>query len=91
MRMHAYYFGFSPTGVQEIDAILSAVACAGKAFHHTECWTDEVDSYEPDHFGGTTPAEWIQDAANRAARKLTQRADPGAPCDSTRLMTGKRR
>lgn len=68
MRMSAYYYSFDPTGVQEIDVILSAVACAGKAYHHTECWQDECPSYEPDHFGGTTPQEWIQDAANRAAK-----------------------
>ncbi len=70
MRMDGYYYGFASTGVQEIDAILSAVACAGKAYHHTEDWNNQCDNYEPDHFAGSTPVEWIQDAANRAASKL---------------------
>ena len=68
MRLDAYYYSFIATGVLEIDRILSAVACAGKAYHHTECWNDPVESYEPEHFTGATPAEWIQDAANKAAR-----------------------
>lgn len=33
-RMDAYYYGFDSTGVDDIDRLLSAVACAGKAFHH---------------------------------------------------------
>lgn len=65
-RMSAYYYGFDPTGIPEIDKILSAVACAGKAFHHTDSWTDE--SEWPPH-AGKTPVEWIQNAANEAAEK----------------------
>lgn len=65
MRMDAYYYGFDPTGVPEIDKILSAVACAGKAFHHTNAWNDEASPY-PYH-QGSTPRDWIQNAANEAA------------------------
>lgn len=67
-RMQAYYFGFEPTGVPEIDLILSAVACAGKSFHHTEHW---LDSCEPwDHHEGNSPAEWIHNAATKAAAAM---------------------
>ena len=86
MRLRAYYYGFAPTGVEEIDRILSAVACAGKAFHHTEGWNDEVydqvDSdtrvpapYEP-VLRGWTPAEWIQNAANDAAEAWRKMGAP---------------
>jgi hypothetical protein len=67
LRMNAYYYGFASTGVPEIDKILSAVACAGKAFHHTECWLDDADPYEG--HSGETPVDWIQNAANDAANK----------------------
>ena len=65
--MDAYYFGFSKTGVLEIDQILSAVACAGKAYHHTEDWND--CPYDDN----TSPVDWIQDAANDAAKKMRQK------------------
>lgn len=69
MRMDAYYYGFDPTGVPEIDRILSAVACAGKAYHHTEDWDEEISSPERygEHIQGNTPSKWIQNAANDAA------------------------
>lgn len=66
IRMEAYYYCFNPTGVPEIDLILSAVACAGKAYHHTDGWRDECEW--PPH-EGVTPVAWIQNAANRAAEK----------------------
>ena len=71
-RMDAYYYGFEPTGVVEIDRILSAVACAGKAYHHTEEWNSEIiygtSSGAPDPFlRGKNPVEWIQNAAYDAA------------------------
>jgi hypothetical protein len=77
MRMDAYYYGFEPTGVEEIDRILSAVACAGKAQHHTEGWVDAMDygtpTGAPEPFlRGASPAEWIQNAANDAAAKVTR-------------------
>ena len=73
MRMDAYYYGFEPTGDEQIDRILSAVACAGKAFHHTESWGEEMTYGTPNgapeaFLRGKTPVEWIQNAANDAAR-----------------------
>lgn len=66
LRMDAYYYSFKPTGVREIDLILSAVACAGKSYHHTESWNEEA--CEREGLSGTSPIEWIQNAANEAAR-----------------------
>jgi seryl-tRNA synthetase len=65
LRMDAYYYGFDETGVKEIDLILSAVACAGKAFHHTQEWNEDASPYEG--HTGATPALWIQHAAQQAA------------------------
>ncbi|CAG9225662.1 hypothetical protein [Burkholderia vietnamiensis] len=67
-RMDAYYYGFSPTGIAIIDRILSAVACAGKSFHHTEDWDNHCTPYE--HLRGETVTDWIQNAANDAADAL---------------------
>lgn len=69
LRMDAYYFGFEPTGVREIDELLSTIACAGKAYHHTDCWTEGTPSYG-DHCAGDSPVLWIQNAAIRAATAL---------------------
>ena len=44
-RMDAYYFGFDATGVGAVDAILSAVAIAGKGAHNTADWYDDGGSY----------------------------------------------
>lgn len=68
MRMTAYHYAFVPTGVDEIDKILSAVACAGKAFHNTEQWIEEAGQWEP--HTGETPVAWIQNAANEAAAAM---------------------
>src|SRR5690242_4745133 len=70
LRMHAYYYGFTPTGVEEIDRILSAVACAGKSFHNTSEWGEKVSAWPPHE--GDCPVDWIQNAANRAANLLTR-------------------
>lgn len=67
MRMDAYYYSFAETGVEAIDKILSAVACAGKAYHHTEQWGDS--SEWPPH-KGSCPIDWIQNAANEAAEQI---------------------
>lgn len=67
-RMDAYYYGFDPTGVDCIDKILSAVACAGKAFQHTRDWNEE-GMLRDDHTGDT-PVDWIQNAANEAAATI---------------------
>lgn len=68
LRLQAYYYGFEPTGVYEIDLILSAVARAGKAYHHTESWNEKMGEWPP--LVGTSPVEWIQNAANAAAAKF---------------------
>lgn len=70
-RMDAYYYGFDRTGVPGIDAILSAVAYAGKAFHGTDQWYDTDVNYGP-ITGGMSAADLIQAAANEAAKSFTQ-------------------
>jgi hypothetical protein len=69
LRMSAYYYDFEPTGNPHVDNILSAVAWAGRAFHHTDQWTEESDPRESSH-RGRTPVEWIQNAAIDAAAAL---------------------
>ena len=72
MRMDADYYGFAPTGVEEIDRILSAVACAGKAYHHTDQWGEDIETpYEP-FLRGKSCVDWIQNAANDAATALAK-------------------
>ena len=71
MRLHAYYYGFDATGVEAIDNIVSAVACAGKAFHHTEGWTEEAEPYQDSH-RGSCPTAWIQNAAIDAADEVVR-------------------
>lgn len=71
-RMDGYYIGFEPTGNFAIDKILGAVACAGKASHHTDGWNEESRPYD-DH-SGRDPNEWIQNAANEAAALLKTNA-----------------
>lgn len=61
-RMDAYWYGFSPTGLDVVDRILCAVACAGKGYHHTEDWNQEATPREACQ-RGTSPAEIIQNAA----------------------------
>ena len=65
--MRAYYYSFTPTGNKDIDAILSAVASAGKGSHHTEGWSD-VHEWEDDGFSAV---DRIQNAANKAAGVTT--------------------
>jgi hypothetical protein len=67
MKLNAYYYAFNSTNVEMIDRILSAVACAGKAFHHTDEWlTGPLEPYE-DFLRGNCCAEWIQNSAVDAA------------------------
>lgn len=65
-RLNAYYFSFDSTGSPIIDAILSAVAYAGKSYHHTESWANDSRWNE-----GRSYVDVIQAAANEAANKLT--------------------
>lgn len=72
LRMDAYYYSFERTGVDAIDKILSAVACAGKSAHHTRDWGGQNDSGQGNErppFEGTTCIQWIQNAANEAAQQ----------------------
>ncbi len=70
LRMDAYYYGFEPTGCPEIGLILSAVASAGKMYHHTDNWSDEEGWLESEVFEGDSCTKWIQNAANSAAAAL---------------------
>jgi hypothetical protein len=60
---NAYYYRFDATGVEPIDTVLKVVACAGKAYHHTEGWSD-TDVYNP------SVADEIQVASNDAANAI---------------------
>lgn len=62
LRMDAYYYGFDRTGCLPVDRILSAVATAGKMYHHTEDWMDGNED--------GTPVDAIQQAANEAAKRF---------------------
>lgn len=66
-HMRAYYHTFTPTGVDEIDAILEAVAMAGKSYHSTEMW-DEAEHHGEDGYWGL-----IQRRANKAAEKIRRK------------------
>ena len=57
-----------PTGVDVIDKVLSAVAWAGTAYHHTDSWDEAAGPYD-DH-AGKTPVDWIQNAAIEAAAEI---------------------
>lgn len=68
-RMDAYYYGFERTGIGVVDAILSEVATAGKAYHGTEYWMDDYDEATwPGREDRRSHQDRIQDAANNAAR-----------------------
>ncbi len=59
--MRAYYHEFKPTECDSVDAVLEAIAMAGRAYHSTECW-DEAEHLGPEGY-------WtlIQTRANEAA------------------------
>lgn len=69
-RMDAYYFGFNPTGVGAIDAILSAVAIAGKGAHHTENWNDDGSGYYSDR-PGLAPNTGVEEGSAATLIELT--------------------
>lgn len=64
--LSGYYIGFDGTGVDAVDDILRAIAAAGKAYHHTRDWQENLYgndfSYE----------ELIQEMANRCSRVLRE-------------------
>lgn len=59
LNLRAYYYGFEPTGELAVDRVLAAVARAGKAYHHTDQWTEDD--------GDGSPVAKIQAVANAAA------------------------
>jgi len=61
--LRAYYHVFTSTGNDAIDAILEALARAGKSYHSTDEWDNEADE-------GATHWEAIQRAADQASRTL---------------------
>lgn len=68
-RMQGYYIGFDRTGVGVVDKVLSELAYAGKAYHHTSDWTDEYDEkYFPNWEDRRSHEQRIQDAATDAAK-----------------------
>lgn len=70
-RMDAYYFGFSRTGDSHIDAILSAIAWAGKGSHHTESWQEDRHEYS---YGPVATNESFIDVIQAAANDAADRA-----------------
>ena len=71
-RLVAYYYSFDETGSVPIDAILSAVAIAGKSCHNTDMWTEDG---EWSRWGvGRSLVDVIQCAANEAAAALLDAA-----------------
>lgn len=66
LRMDAYYYGFDKTGYIEVDRILSAVAVAGKAYHHTEGWHEQASED-----GEESYVDKIQKAALEASSRLS--------------------
>lgn len=71
LNMKAYHYSFAPTGVIEIDRILSAVASAGRSYHDTYDWNEEYD-YGANK--GMSPVDLIQEAANNAAKFIKEKA-----------------
>ena len=72
-RLRACYYGFKPTGVDEIDDILACVAAAGKGYHCTSDWAEEPAGEEM--WGeGKSYIDLIQEAADRAAGVLMPKA-----------------
>ncbi len=66
-----YYYSFERTGIKEVDEMLYAIERAGKAFHHTSQWNDEVGNLYAG-VEGETPVEWIQNSANKLAMKIKE-------------------
>lgn len=60
--LRAYYHEFTPTSDDKIDAILEAIAMAGKSYHSTSQWGDAEDQYGPGGYWSL-----IQLRANEAA------------------------
>ena len=69
-RMDAYYYGFDRTGVGAIDRLLSVLAYAGMAYHHTADWQKKMYwNYGPIRKGESC-ADAIQRVANESAAAI---------------------
>lgn len=64
--LRAYFHTFEPTGCDAVDAILEAIAIAGKAYHNTMEWSEE-DLGAPNGYWAL-----IQQRANEAARGVKE-------------------
>ena len=86
-RTEAYYYGFERTGCGPVDAVLSAVAIAGKGSHNTSEWC-ERDNYgyydnQPglaanpriDKWTGGSAVDLIQLTAKASAEKVQNLSD----------------
>ena len=86
-RMGAYYYGFERTYCGPVDAVLSAVAIAGKGSHNTDGWTDrDVYGYYDnrpglpanpriDDWTGGSAVDLIQLTAKASAEKVKSLSD----------------
>ena len=63
----SYYYSFKRTGIVAVDRILGAVCAAGKGFHHTDQWCEEVFEDENGDIK-ISYRDLIQAAADDAAR-----------------------
>lgn len=70
MNLSSYYFSFESTGNKDVDMLLYAVARAGKCFHSTDQWVEEIDWVNSPLLEGNSPVDWIQNAANNLAKSL---------------------
>jgi hypothetical protein len=82
--MDAYYYSFDPTGERLVDEVLSAVAWAGKAYHHTGDWNKECGGYYGPYNRGDTPVGYIQPKAAECAATLTDLHDRLAAAERER-------
>jgi len=85
-RFDAYYYSFDPTGVDAVDEILSAIAWAGKMYHHTESWSDEDTRWGDPDYSGPSEVDRIQAAANRAADAFAAQSAAPTPAEVRRGM-----
>ena len=69
------YLYYNNTGVDKVDSLLNTLSSAGKAFHHTDQWDDEIGEMYAQ--SGNTPNEWIQNSANDLAKYVKELEEKG--------------
>ena len=86
-RTEAYYYGFERTDCGPVDAVLSAMAIAGKGSHNTDGWTDRDDygyydnrpglpaNPRIDKWTGGSAVDLIQLTAKASAEKVKTLSD----------------